>query len=91
MAHAVLWAASAGSVSAQEYPSRPIRLVVGFPPGSALDTTARTISGKLSELLRQNVIVDNRPGVGGNIQLVFSTLPPAIPQIAANMAWRRDR
>ncbi len=59
--------AAAWTALDQDYPAKPIRVVVGFPPGSALDTTARTISGKLSEFLRQNVIVDNRPGVGGNI------------------------
>lgn len=53
----------------QEYPSKPIRLLVGFPAGSSLDTAARVVSGKLFELLRQNVIVDNRPGAAGNIAM----------------------
>jgi len=52
---------------AQGYPSRPVRLIVGFPPGSAPDIVARVISQALSERLRQQVIVDNRPGAGSNI------------------------
>lgn len=59
-----------GSMSAalaQQYPTKPLRMLVGFPPGSSLDSAARIVSGKLSELLQQNVIVDNRPGAAGNI------------------------
>ncbi|HXF66139.1 MAG TPA: tripartite tricarboxylate transporter substrate binding protein [Burkholderiales bacterium] len=52
---------------AAEYPNRPIRLVVGFAPGGGTDTTARAMTPKLTELLGQQVIVDNRPGAAGNI------------------------
>jgi tripartite-type tricarboxylate transporter receptor subunit TctC len=52
---------------AQDYPSKPVRMLVGFPPGSALDQAARVVSNKLSELLQQSVVVDNRPGAAGNI------------------------
>ena len=52
---------------AQDYPTKPIRMLVGFPAGSSLDSAARVVSGKLSELLLQNVIVDNRAGAAGNI------------------------
>lgn len=54
-------------VQGQSYPSKAIRLVVGFPPGGPTDVMARTFSTRLSESLRQPVIVDNRPGAGGNI------------------------
>jgi len=51
----------------QAYPTKPIRLVVPFPPGGSLDVIARAIGQKLSEAWGQPIIVDNRPGAGGNI------------------------
>jgi len=53
--------------SAEPYPVRPIRMIVGFAPGGGTDLTARPVAQKLSELLGQQVIVDNRPGAAGNI------------------------
>jgi len=47
------------------YPTKPIRLLVGFSPGGGTDITARIVSAKLSERIGQSIIVDNRPGVGG--------------------------
>ncbi|MCX7143952.1 MAG: tripartite tricarboxylate transporter substrate binding protein [Proteobacteria bacterium] len=51
------------------YPVNPIRLVVTFPPGGSADITARTLGAKMSERLGQPIIIDNRPGAGGNIGL----------------------
>jgi tripartite-type tricarboxylate transporter receptor subunit TctC len=68
------WAAGAAALAAarreaaaQAYPTRPVRLIVGFPPGTATDTDGRLIAQWLSERLGQQVIVDNRTGAGTNI------------------------
>ncbi len=62
---------------AQSYPNKPIRFVVGFPPGGGNDLLARTVGPKMSELMSQTVIVDNKPGAGGNVaaELVSRAAP----------------
>jgi tripartite-type tricarboxylate transporter receptor subunit TctC len=67
IAAALACALAAGPIAAQDYPSRPVRLVVPFPAGSASDFLARVLGQKLSEQWSQQVVVDNRPGAGGLI------------------------
>lgn len=68
--------AGAGA-SAQTYPSKPIRLVVPYPPGGPLDIMARAIGQKLTEAWKQPVVVDNRAGAGGNIGADLVAKSPA--------------
>jgi tripartite-type tricarboxylate transporter receptor subunit TctC len=63
---ALLLAASFGA-AAQAYPTKPIRIVASYPPGGTNDFVARSVGQKLSEMLGQQVLVDNRSGAGGNI------------------------
>ena len=66
MVGAILLGASAAA-SAQPYPTKPVRLVVGWPPGGAADGAARPLATKLSEVLGRQVLIDNRPGATGTI------------------------
>src|SRR4051812_46245860 len=63
----ILMSVSALAAQAQTYPSKPIRLVVGFPPGGSNDIVARIIAPKLSQLLGAQVVVENRPGANATI------------------------
>ena len=60
-------AIAAGTVCAQQYPTKPIRMLVGFTPAGPTDLTARLAAQYLSDALGQQVIVDNRPGAGGTV------------------------
>lgn len=58
---------SSAAALAQTYPAKPIKLVVPFPPGGTTDILARAVGGELTKAWGQQVIIDNRPGAGGNI------------------------
>ena len=53
-----------------DYPSRPITLLVPFPPGGSADTVIRPIAQKVADVLKQPIVIDNRPGGGGNVAAV---------------------
>ena len=67
LAALLLLAALAGTCAAQSWPTRPVRLIVPFPAGSTPDIVGRTLGQKLADAWRQPVVVENRPGAGGNI------------------------
>ena len=65
------------TVEAQPYPNRPIKIIVPYPAGGAVDIVARTIGQALAEQLKQPVIVDNRPGASANIGMeIVAKAPP---------------
>ncbi|MDB5923962.1 MAG: hypothetical protein JWN13_2898 [Betaproteobacteria bacterium] len=66
-----------GSAKAQDYPTKPVRFLVPFPPGGATDVFARILGQKLNDALAQQLVVDNRPGAGGNIATELVARSPA--------------
>lgn len=69
--------AGAGQAQTPDYPNKPIRVVVTFPPGGSTDVVVRMLVPRLNEKLGQQVVVDNRPGAGGNIGLTAVARAPA--------------
>ena len=64
-------------VQAQEWPTRPVRMIVPFPPGGGTDTVARPLAAKLAQVLGQQVVIDNRGGAGGTIGAGLAAKAPA--------------
>lgn len=63
--------------AAQDWPSKPVRFVVPFPPGGTVDPLARLIGVKLGESLKQQFVIENKPGAGGSIGTAFAAKSPA--------------
>jgi tripartite-type tricarboxylate transporter receptor subunit TctC len=80
--------ASIASASALEYPARPVRWVVGYPPGGATDILARLIGQRLSERLGQQFVIENKPGAGNNIgtEAVVNAEPDGYTVLLVNPA-----
>lgn len=100
-----LLCAFALSAASQQFPAKPVRMIVPFPPGGSVDTVARLIAPKMSESLGQSVVLDNRAGASSNIgmeavaraapdgyTLLINTVPlVANPSLFPNMSFRPER
>ncbi|HEX9686801.1 MAG TPA: tripartite tricarboxylate transporter substrate binding protein [Burkholderiales bacterium] len=81
---------AAGGVHAQQkYPTKPVRLIVPFPPGGQTDIVVRTLAHKLTESFGQQVVVDNRPGGGGTIgaEIAVRTTPDGYSFVAVSTSY----
>jgi tripartite-type tricarboxylate transporter receptor subunit TctC len=74
---AALFAVTGAAIAAERYPTKPIRVMVPFPPGAASDFLARVVGARMAEVYGQQAVVDNRPGAGGLIgsQIVARAIP----------------
>ena len=88
VAGACLAGGLAPAVQAQRFPSRPVRIIVPFPPGGSVDDVMRLLSNRIAEMTGQNVIIDNRPGASGNVgtNLAARALPDGHTLLAVSLS-----
>jgi len=77
IASAIIAVSSATALRADDYPNKPVRLVVGFIPGSAADITARVLGTRMGQILGQQIVVETKPGAGSSIAADFAAHAPA--------------
>ncbi|HKA40465.1 MAG TPA: tripartite tricarboxylate transporter substrate binding protein [Burkholderiales bacterium] len=82
----IAFALAGAALAQQHYPNRPLRMVIPWPPGQATDLAGRIVAQKLSDLLNQQVVADNRPGAGGMIgtDVVAKAAPDGYTLLAAS-------
>jgi tripartite-type tricarboxylate transporter receptor subunit TctC len=68
---------AAGLAHAQDYPSKPIRMIVPYPPGGGTDVVARIVNEKLAVELGQSIVIDNKGGAGGSVGTEIASKAPA--------------
>lgn len=73
----ILLALAAGAAVAQPYPSKPVRILVGFAPGGGTDIMARAVGAKMTESVKQQFIIENRPGANANVAAKLAAEAPA--------------
>ena len=76
MAAALVLNLASGAIRAEDYPSRPIRVVVGFGPGAVADVILRVLAAKMSQSLGQQLVVENRPGAGSSLGAEYVARAP---------------
>jgi tripartite-type tricarboxylate transporter receptor subunit TctC len=83
------FALTAACALAQNYPVKPVRVIVSLAPGGGMDITARTVAAKLSERFNQQFVVENRPGAGGALgsELVAKAAPDGYTLLTASIAY----
>src|SRR5437868_15117244 len=70
LAAAAITLATAASANAQDFPTQPVRIVSGFPPGSTADISARVVGAKMGQILGQQFVIENRVGAGSSLAAV---------------------
>ncbi|HSE00302.1 MAG TPA: tripartite tricarboxylate transporter substrate-binding protein, partial [Burkholderiales bacterium] len=85
---ALLLLAAAGPALAQQYPAKPIRMIIGFPPGGGTDIIGRIVAQRMSEGMKQQILPDNRGGASGQIaaELAANAPPDGYTVMMAHIA-----